>query len=79
MRFSVSVLTTAALCKALVSVLTHRYHYDADWNSFFSYAHSADGRRDFNIAKRFEIAASEAAEGVILDIQSVVGVAGVST
>jgi hypothetical protein len=79
MRFSVSVLTTTALCKALVSVLAQRYHYESEWNGFFNYARSTDGdRRRIKIAKRFEIAASEDADGVILDIESVIGVSEVS-
>ncbi|KAJ3556958.1 hypothetical protein NP233_g11856 [Leucocoprinus birnbaumii] len=77
-KFSVSVLTTTALCKALVSIITQRYYYTSDWNCFSNFGHSTrEGKRGFGIAKEFEDQAIEDAEGVILDILAVVGVSEV--
>jgi len=79
MRFPVSVLTTAAVSRSLVLVLTERYYYESDWNSFSNYTHLiGQGRDGFEMARRFRDAAVEDAEGVILDIQAVVGVSQVS-
>lgn len=78
MRFPVSVLTAAAVSRSLVLVLTERYYYESDWNSFSNYAHLiGQGRDGFEIARRFRDAAVEDTEGVILDIQAVVGVSQV--
>jgi len=79
MRFPVSVLTTAAVSRSLVLVLTERYYYESDWNSFSNYTHLiGQGRDGFEVARRFRDAAVEDTEGVILDIQAVVGVSQVS-
>ena len=79
MRFPVSVLTTAAVSRSLVLVLTERYYHESDWNSFSNYTHLiGQGRDGFEVARRFRDAAVEDTEGVILDIQAVVGVSQVS-
>ena len=79
MRFPVSVLTTAAVSRSLVLVLTERYYYESDWNSFSNYTHLiGQGCDGFEVARRFRDAAVEDTEGVILDIQAVVGVSQVS-
>ncbi|KAF9448731.1 hypothetical protein P691DRAFT_759636 [Macrolepiota fuliginosa MF-IS2] len=75
MQFSVSVLTATALSKAVISVLAQRYYYESDWNSFFNFARRLEDRRKASsIAQRFSALAEDNAEGVIMDIQAVIGV-----
>ena len=79
MKFPVSVLTTVAVSRSLILVLTERYYYESDWNNFSNYTHLiGQGRDGFEMAKRFRDMAVEDTEGVILDIQAVIGVSQAS-
>jgi hypothetical protein len=80
LRFSVSILTATALSRAVISVLTWRYHYKSDWNITLNISHVAEGGKwNFITPKQFQDRARGDADGVIADIGVVLGVCDVSS
>lgn len=78
LKFSVSILTATALSRAVVSVLAQRYHYQSDWNLTCNFARAMESRIwEFKVVQQFRLQAGDDAEGVIMDIQVVLGVSDV--
>ncbi|KAJ7253327.1 hypothetical protein B0H12DRAFT_594314 [Mycena haematopus] len=78
LRFPISLLTVAALAEALVTSLVSKYEYDATVNSQYIRRRS-DKKRPNSKSDRqkLEIRAETEAEGVLQDIQAIIGISDV--
>jgi hypothetical protein len=69
LRFPMHVLTAAALSQAIFNTSLHRYELEEEW------WRTAHVRRDRS--KEWNTKAKEEAEGVILDLENVLGITNV--
>jgi hypothetical protein len=78
LKFPISLLTVAALAEALVAALVSKYEYDATVSSQVTRRRPNKYHSDSNkLCERLEIKAEKEMEGVVQDIQAIVGISDV--
>ncbi|KAJ7932675.1 hypothetical protein B0H13DRAFT_2307352 [Mycena leptocephala] len=75
LKFPISLLTVAALAEALVAALVSKYEYDATVSNRVTRRRPNKYHSDSNkLCERLEIKAEKEMEGVVQDIQAIVGI-----